>query len=327
MIQLNIYSATEVDTFINKRAGEVKLGEELTYCKSLDSIPESDAKFVVFGISESIGVQANYGRLGTEKAWRAFLLSFLNVQANAYNTGKNILLLGAIKVTPSSSITSSTPKEELGDIVTRVDRIVAQVVETIVSAGKIPIIIGGGHNNAYGNILGTSRALKSPINILNIDAHTDLRTTDYRHSGNGFSYALQAKKPTLLNKYAVFGLHKNYTPDYIYDFMQRHKEQIYYSHVEDNTDFDRALGYVSNSHFGLELDCDSIKDFPSSAQSPSGFTLDQVRNYISSTASHSHCTYLHICEAAPTDHDSNQVGKALSYLVTDFIRAYAHNSL
>jgi formiminoglutamase len=39
-------------------------------------------------------------------------------------------------------------------------------------------------------------------------------------------------------------------------------------------------------------------------------------------ASEKNCCYFHICEAAPTKKNEGQVGKALSYLVTDFIREH-----
>ena len=34
-----------------------------------------------------------------------------------------------------------------------------------------------------------------------------------------------------------------------------------------------------------------------------------------------HVKYLHICEAAPTKKTANQVGKLITYLITDFIKA------
>ncbi len=43
---------------------------------------------------------------------------------------------------------------KMGELVNRLDTIVSQIVQKIIAAGKIPIIIGGGHNNAYGNIKG-----------------------------------------------------------------------------------------------------------------------------------------------------------------------------
>jgi formiminoglutamase len=65
---------------------------------------------------------------------------------------------------------------------------------------------------------------------------------------------------------------------------------------------------------------DSIAYMPSSALSPSGWTLDQVRQFIQLFAkTQKHIAYLNLTEAAPsTDADALIVGKALSYLVRDF---------
>src|SRR5690606_29915482 len=114
---------------------------------------------------------------------------------------------------------------KLGDLVKQIDHVVTAVVQMIVAAGKVPVIIGGGHNNAYGNIKGASMAIKKPLNVLNIDAHTDLRTPDHRHSGNGFSFA---RKDNYLGKYRIFGIHRNYTPDYIFEELDGSTSDHYY---------------------------------------------------------------------------------------------------
>ncbi|MFC4634233.1 formimidoylglutamase [Dokdonia ponticola] len=334
MIQLHIQSKETLDELISKREGETKLGETVQFCHSLEGIEESNARYVIFGIAEDFGVRANYGRRGTAKAWNAFLQSFVNIQENQYNSGENILLLGYISVTPDD-IKYTSPKEVLGDIVTRIDKKVAFIVKTIVAAGKIPVIIGGGHNNAYGNIKGTSQALQETINVINIDAHTDLRTTDYRHSGNGFSYALSLNDPqeASLDRYTVFGLHKNYTPQYIYDLFEKRRDRLRYYHLEElwprnipvSKQFKTALDFVAQKSFGLELDCDAITNFPSSAQTPSGFDISDVRQFIMHAASKKQCCYFHICEASPGRKKAGQVGKAISYFVTDFIRTHHAN--
>ncbi len=329
MIQLHIQKREELNTLISFRSGEKKLGESLDLCDSLDQIKESSAKFVVFGIAEDIGVQANYGNKGAKEAWNAFLKAFVNVQDNRFNNGSSIIVLGAITITPNFAISKNTPKGELGALINRIDKKVALVVETIVASGKIPIIIGGGHNNALGNLQGTYQALQRSVNAINIDAHTDLRTQDYRHSGNGFSYAMQQENTPYLNKYAIFGLHKNYTPQYIFEAMDAQANSIQYRMFEDLlgtknrvSDYQSLLDFVSGDAFGLELDCDAIEDFPSSAQTPSGFAFNEVRQFVMHTAACKNCTYFHICEAAPSKKNQSQVGKALSYLVTDFIRSW-----
>lgn len=334
MIQLHIQSKEALEDIISKRDGETKIGEKLQYCYSLEDIEQSDARYVIFGIAEDFGVRANYGRRGTASAWDAFLQSFVNVQENEFNSGEHILLLGYISVTPDD-IKYTTPKPILGDVVKRIDKKVAYVVQTIIAAGKIPIIIGGGHNNAYGNIMGAYQALGQPVNAINIDAHTDLRTTDYRHSGNGFSYALSLdnSQEVALDKYSVFGLHKNYTPQYIFDLFKKHDNRLQYHLLEDMwlsdtpiaKQYSNALSFVSQQPFGLELDCDAITNFRSSARTPSGLDINDVRKCIMYTASEQHCCYFHICEASPGRKKADQVGKAISYFVTDFIRTHHAN--
>jgi formiminoglutamase len=84
------------------------------------------------------------------------------------------------------------------------------------------------------------------------------------------------------------------------------------------------MEFVSDDDFGLELDCDAIREFPSSAQSPSGFSFNMIRNYIRIASEEENIRYLHICEASPTSITETKVGKALTYLITDFLYDKTH---
>src|SRR5699024_4833248 len=248
------------------------------------------AKYVIFGIPEDIGIQANFGKPGATTAWDSFLSSFLNIQVNEYNTPENCLILGQIDcsklLSEANRLKNEATKveEKLGELVQLIDEMVFTINQKIISAGKIPIIIGGGHNNAYGNIKGASLALNQPINVLNIDAHTDLRRTDYRHSGNGFSYA---KKHGYLEKYSMFGIHKNYTPKYIFEEYQNDEKiniRLYEDLIKGGkanqlAEFEKETKFLDQT-YGLEIDCDAIENFSSSAMTPSGFSINQIRNFL-----------------------------------------------
>ncbi|MUP46159.1 formimidoylglutamase [Gramella sp. BOM4] len=310
------------------RKGEVKFGEKIQFVSSLEELKQHSSKYVILGISEDIGVRANHGKAGTSEAWNSFLSAFVNIQVNRFNDPENCILLGELELRDlmekASFIDDTDPNYyiKLGDMVKKIDVILSEVIEQIISAKKIPVVIGGGHNNSYGNIKGAAKAFSRPVNVINIDAHTDLRQLEHRHSGNGFSYAIEGQ---FLKDYHIFGLHKNYTPEYIFEQMHA-SETIKYSLFEDlagspeqlNSEFKKALDFTARSSFGFELDCDAIAHFPSSASSPAGFSLEQVRNFVNLVAENENCCYFHICEAAPTD--NSRVGKALSYLVSDFIR-------
>jgi formiminoglutamase len=135
------------------------------------------------------------------------------------------------------------------------------------------------------------------------------------------------EKENFLGKYRIFGVHRNYTPDYIFKELDASATDQYYlfehlllkSSAEINKVYQEELSLTAQEEFGLELDCDAISKFPSSAQSPSGFSFNMVRNFVSLAGKEENIKYLHICEAAPGKNSEIEVGKALSYLITDFI--------
>jgi len=89
-----------------------------------------------------------------------------------------------------------------------------------------------------------------------------------------------------------------------------------------DTEMKRALDHISDKAFGLEIDCDAIQGVPSSAMTPSGFAVNKARAFINFFGKQENVSYMHICEAAPKPETEIQVGKLISYLITDFIRAH-----
>lgn len=316
-----ISKKVELEQLVSLREGETKLGENIQVEKA---IKDSSARFVLLGIPEDIGPRANCGRGGSDSAWRAFLPKFLNVQESNTLNGEDILLLGAFDF---STLDRATTLEQQREQVSIIDDEVTELIQQIVQVNKIPLVIGGGHNNAYGLLKGTSIAKNQNINCINLDPHADFRAIEGRHSGNGFSYA---KKEGYLEKYSIVGLHENYNSQNMVDQLIRDGidfstyESIFLrNELQFNDAINKALHFVKDDTYGVELDCDAIEHFPSSAQTPSGISALQARQYIHMAASNKNAAYLHLPEAAPSlvANSSEQVGKLLSYLVSDFIRA------
>ena len=233
---LKIYSEKNVASTIKERAGETKFGEKVAFVEKLEDLKNHPAKYVLLGIPEDIGVRANFGNPGTSKAWNAALGSLLNIQHNHLTDAENVILLGEIDCDTQMKQAESISKEEnhyveeLGELVTQIDHKVAEVVKAIVTAGKFPIIIGGGHNNSFGNLKGTSEGLEKALNCINFDAHTDFRTLEHRHSGNGFSYAYE---DGFLEKYFIFGLHRNYTSEAVFNSIEKNSKRVKFNLFED----------------------------------------------------------------------------------------------
>ncbi len=328
MDHINYISKDRILELTNQRLGEVKIGEKIEVVKDIRDLESMPQKYVLLGIPEDIGVFANHGQRGTRHMWDNFLSVFLNMQENNYNSAADLVVLGEIDCVAELNDVKTLDKNNkdyylfLGNIVETIDRKVESTVSKVFEADKIPIVIGGGHNNAYGLIKGFYSTFKTALNILNIDAHTDLRKTNYRHSGNGFSFALEEG---LINRYFMFGIQKPYTPQYIYDYIAERtniegvflEDILHYNPIEKLGKLKYGINFLIE-HFGVEIDCDSIENFNSSAMTNSGFTINEMRNFIN-ILKKSAVRYIHFCEGVPTE--NKLTAKALSYFVADFIRA------
>ncbi len=307
-----LFSQAQASNFCVKRAGETRVGE---------IVPENSvaaSKFILLGIEESAGPIANNGFSGSENAWSAFLANFLNTQIHKNFTGKEIAVLGTIKnVNPPVSIDEARKQVE------ELDAFVLEILNQELNQNQIPIVIGGGHNNALPLMRWSAQT--NDINCINIDPHADCRNTDARHSGNSFSIALEEKT---IKSYSVLGLHEAYNNQFILDFLEKHA--CFHTYYEDYllgkstllTDFQKRVNELNPiEKIAVEIDMDAIAFMPSSALSPSGFSVDQIRAVcLNLKTLQSKVAYIHFPEAAPkTPIEQKVVGKALSYFVRDFI--------
>jgi len=346
-----VYSKQDITSVTRLRRFETKLGERVQVLidssEIVQSITALQSKYVVFGIPEDIGVQANYGTGGTSTAWLSFLQSFLNIQSNDFLTGEEIAVIGHFDfgdiqyLIDKNAHGTEEKVQAYRHAVNTIDEEVESLTKAIVAAGKIPIAIGGGHNNSYPLIKGSSKGLHQlqkiglpQINCINLDAHTDFRPSEGRHSGNGFRYA---EEDGFLQKYCVIGIHENYLPQNVWldivnnpflDFISY--EDIF---IREKRNFIQSVAhgidFTDDNFTGIELDLDCIENVLSSACSPVGIKLNHARQYISLCAAQSKPCYLHICEGAIrlSDGRTNEsTGKLISYLVTDFVKGREETS-
>ena len=295
-----------------------------------------EAKYVLFGIPEDIGIRANFGRPGAASAWDSAIKSIANIQHNRFCKGSQLFVLGQLNVSVEMKevehldFNDIDDRSKLSQLVEKIDKDVSHIIFSIIKLGKIPIIIGGGHNNSYGNIKGTALAKGKPINAINFDAHSDFRILEGRHSGNGFSYAFEEG---FLKKYFIFGLHENYTSKSVLDIIKKIEDRVRYNtydsvNIRKEKDFNQemalALEFINDDFFGIEIDLDSIPNIACSAMTLSGFSVEQLRQFISYFAKNKNAAYLHICEGAPDlgeEKNNHLIGKLIGYLVTDFIKS------
>lgn len=348
MQHFKFYNKEDILYLTRIRRFETKLGERVHVVNSADQLThwleKEEIKYVLFGIPEDIGVRANDGVGGTDSLWIPFLSSFLNTQSNDFCTGDNILLLGHFDFGDIKYLIEQNAHghEEKRDAyrhaVNAIDEEVEQLTKLITSHKKFPIAIGGGHNNAYPLIKGSAKGLckaglipLAQINAVNLDAHSDYRPSEGRHSGNGFRYA---EEDGFLQKYCIVALQENYLPQNVWmdivnnpfiDFITY--EDIF---LHEKRNFIQAVahatGFTEDSYTGIELDLDCIANTLSSAQTPSGIEVIHARQYVNFTAVDTKAAYLHICEGATQLQDGRKdetTAKLVSYLVSDFIKSHS----
>jgi formiminoglutamase len=339
------YTKQDILSLVRLRRFETKLGERvhvlLDANNIVDSIKGLTAKYVVIGIPEDIGVQANYGTAGASSAWISFLQSFLNIQSNDFFEGSEVAVIGHFDfgdlqfLIDKNAHTEEEKIEAYRHAVNAIDEEVETLIKLVTAGNKVPIVIGGGHNNAYPLLKGSAKGLHQAqqialpqINCVNLDAHTDYRPAEGRHSGNGFRYA---EDDGFMQKYCVIGIHENYLPQNVWMDIVNNPfidcitfEDIF---IHEKRTFRQAVShaieFTDDNYTGVELDLDSIENVLSSACSPSGINVIHARQYINLCAAHVKAAYLHICEGATklsSGNANDSTGKLISYLVSDFVK-------
>lgn len=322
---------------LRSRVGERLLGESLKWCDSVESAAESAADFVLLGLPEDIGVRANLGRPGAAGAWSAFIAEMEKVQENRFLSGARIAVAPPVDFSALMARAEGLDPAheadlaELRALTAAVDQITEAALLPLFKAGKVPLVIGGGHNNAYPILEAARRCWKRPMDVLNIDPHADYRALEGRHSGNAFHYAHQSGA---LRRYAVFGLHQGSNNQSILEHFHDRADLYYLSQDElltfstDERDrlFKDTLHWLGHGRVGLELDLDSLAGMPVSAMNASGLTMRQARLMVKTAAALSRPYYFHLPEGAPAlaAYPGQEIllAKAMVYLVSDFVKAF-----
>lgn len=228
---------------------------------------------VIVGFPQDEGVRRNGGRIGAAHApdeirrW-LYRLTPYHAAENANLTGLGILDIGNLVV--SNDLEASQAA-------------LAEVVGELLHHQAIPIVLGGGHETAYGVYLGHVRA-SHEVAIINLDAHLDVRpTVDHLgHSGSPFRQAMEhPERPLPGSRYACFGAQPFSVSREHLEFVQQRGGMVCW-----NTDgLERHLRQFESQHLGtnvgihLSIDADVVRssEVPGvSAPNPMGLSGDDV---------------------------------------------------
>lgn len=317
-----------IETYIHLREGEIRLGSQVLY-GNFDDLKKSKATYALYLVPEDVGIRANLGVGGAQSNYEAFLNAFLNIQSHESLRGTEIFMAGMLSPKWSESLKTIDNLEELRAQTKALDHWLSERLLHTFEAGKIPILIGGGHNNAYPLIQAAFKYYQQGINVINIDAHSDSRRLEGRHSGNSFSYAAEEG---MLKNYGLLGWQEAYNHPKIITDLRSHQENVLIS-FEDmflrkkikESEALKAFKPLQMSKYGLELDVDIIEGALSSAWTPLGISPQQAYHWVYQLSQSPETVYFHLPEGVVLRNDGMEdktMGKLLSFLVQAFIKGH-----
>ena len=218
------------------------------------------SQVVIIGYACDEGVRRNNGRVGAKSGPDAIRKYMGELPPRVTDKGNINCENGNLEKT----------QKELGEM-----------VEKELKLGNFPLIIGGGHDIAYGHFLGINKAIKGTLGIINLDAHFDLRP--FHNGGNSgtpfnqISALLKAQDKTF--NYLPIGIRESSNSEELYQTAK--KLNVKYIPMEEcildnipqiKKTIQAFMDEVDCIYLTIDLDGFSSKFCPGvSAASPIGF--------------------------------------------------------
>lgn len=193
----------------------------------------------LIGFPSDEGVRRNLGRPGSAEGPREIRRWLYRMTPDAERAELSRALLERTADLGDVAVT--------GDLEADQERL-ARVVAAQLSSGRLPIVLGGGHEVTYGHFLGRVGAGR-PLELLNWDAHPDVRPVAGGRGSSGTSFRQALEHPSgLCRRYRVFGLQRHSVAAAHLDWLRgRGGEARFHDQVA-------ALG-VSEVYLGCTSDC------------------------------------------------------------------------
>lgn len=184
----------------------LRIHQYITYLDLNTSFPRQQNASGFLGFACEEGIKRNQGRPGAVEGPVALRRSLANIPL--HNLDAPLFDCGTITCTD-------------GDLESTQDAL-AEAVSLMITNGIRPIVLGGGHEMAWGNFQGISRAKPSiDCAIINIDAHFDIRplTSDLKGtSGTPFQQIYTARRQKNLDfTYACIGIQQTGNTSQLFD--------------------------------------------------------------------------------------------------------------
>jgi formiminoglutamase len=314
---MTYYSKPSPDCWKGRSSGkELYLHEKVQYV-DLTAAPAKAAgkTAALLGYSCDEGVRRNQGRVGASEGPDALrrmlgkLPNHLNPRHQLWDTGTVCCPDGNLEKT----------QQHLEDKIAR-----------LLEAGTLPIVLGGGHDLAYGHYNGVLRGkgTKGTIGIINFDAHFDLRdNTDGNNSGTPFfQLAREAGEQKRAFNYLCLGIRQDGNDRQLYDTATAlgvHYIEREDFNIQELTTVQMVLlafiDKVDGLYITIDLDGFSSAYAPGvSSPSPLGFAPDIVWEALKIIIDSGKMVGLDVVELNPEydiDHHTARLGAGLLHAI------------
>jgi len=278
------------------------------------------ARVVIIGYPEERGVERNKGIIGASKAPDVIRKYLYRLNANDARQRLGIKkgsLIDAGNIKTGKSLEES--QESLG-----------KAVAHFLEQECFVLVLGGGHETAFGHFLGHQQG-SSPISVINIDAHSDVRPLldgTKGHSGSPFRQMLEYPNSVLQGENLVqFGLQGYCNSVFAIDYLHSHNANIVWfediAQQDISVSFFNALRQLnSKQNLYVSIDIDSITgvEFPATSASPAqGFSVHQFYQCCTLLAHLHQLKSLDIVEYNPEKDVHEQSAKVIALGIWKFL--------
>lgn len=211
--------------------------------------------------------------------------------------------------------------------------LLSKKVSDLLEAGAFPIILGGGHDMAYGTYNGIKKAKgDATIGIINFDAHFDLRSNENgANSGTPFyQIAKDCQVKNIPFHYLCMGIRQDANDASLFKtakeldviYIQRDTFRIEF-HNEINAWINAFIKNVDLVYVTIDLDGFSSAYAPGvSAPSPMGFTPDVVLESLKTITLSGKLAAVDIAEMNPAYDVDHQTARLAASLIHGIIHAH-----
>lgn len=280
----------------------------------------------LIGFASDEGVRRNHGRVGAAEGPAAIRGALGSLSAPL---GVTLVDLGDVVVERAESPDPATGGE--GSLEDGHERL-GQAVASALDAGALTVVLGGGHEVAYGTYRGVAAARRTQgrrHGVFNIDAHFDLRRAARPSSGTPFLQMFDQERAAGRElAYAVAGISEANNTRVLFDTAaELGVDVLLDSDCEAagcDTFVDAFLAKVDVVHLTIDLDVMPASVAPGvSAPAAFGVPLDVVRRMARRIAGSGRLAVIEIAELNPRLDIDGRTARLAARLVDELVRSAA----